>query len=103
LGRDHTGVGSFYQPNDNRDLFESLGDIGITPIFFDTVYYSQKLERTIETREQNKEDHQSISGTMIRELLEKNQPVPDWCMRPAISEWLLERQSAGESLLIGAS
>ncbi len=101
LGRDHTGVGDFYAPNANRDLFDSLGDIGIAPVFFDTVYYSKGAGATLETCDPDKNDCQSISGTMIRDLLTKNQPVPEWCMREDISNWLLERKNAGHSLFVG--
>ncbi len=102
LGRDHTGVGDFYTANQNRDLFESLGDIGISPVFFDTVYYSPKLEKTVESSQPDEGDFKSISGTMIRDLLDSQKPVPDWCMREAISEWLLEKQSSGDALFIEA-
>ena len=51
LGRDHTGVGDFYAPHQNRELFESLGDIGITPVFFDTVYFSDEAGDTVESDE----------------------------------------------------
>ena len=40
LGRDHTGVGDFYAANNNKELFDSLGDIGITPVFFDLRFTS---------------------------------------------------------------
>jgi len=95
LGRDHTGVGNFYAPQENRQLFESLGDIGIAPVFFDTVYYSPKQNKTVESRNPSEDDFKSISGTMIRELLQARKPVPDWCMRKTISEWLRERLDAG--------
>ena len=34
VGRDHTGVGSFYPTDAAKRLFVELGDIGIQPIFF---------------------------------------------------------------------
>jgi len=103
LGRDHTGVGNFYAPNENSDLFESIGDLGITPVFFDTVYYSQKRKETVESSKPDEADFKSISGTMIRDLLDDQKPVPEWCMRKEISEWLLEKQSSGDALFIEAN
>ena len=100
LGRDHTGVGDFYGRDQNRELFEKLGDIGIAPIFFDTVYYSTKQGKTVESSSANEDDFQSISGTMIRNLLEKNQPVPSWCMREEIANWLLEMHQSGKPLFV---
>jgi len=35
IGQDHGRIDGFYQKDQTRTLFESLGDIGITPIFFD--------------------------------------------------------------------
>lgn len=102
LGRDHTGVGDYYAPMANRDMFDSLGDIGITPVFFDTVYYSTGAGTTVETSCPDEDDCKAISGTMIRDLLSKNQPVPEWCMREDISKWLLEMRSTGHSLFVEA-
>jgi ATP sulfurylase len=100
IGRDHTGVGGFYAADANKELFDSLGDIGITPVFFDTVYYSDEKAATVECSMPNEDEFKAISGTMIRELLEKNQPVPEWCMREDISSWLLEKRSSGHSLFV---
>ena len=41
IGRDHTGVGNFYSSDSNRRLFDEVGDLGITPIFFDDVGYNR--------------------------------------------------------------
>ena len=98
LGRDHTGVGGFYSPNQNRDLFESLGDIGIAPVFFDSVHFSDQADDTIESATLG--DGRAISGTAVRDLIAQGQVVPDWCMRTDISSWLLEMQGAGHSLFI---
>lgn len=102
LGRDHTGVGDFYSANQNRELFESLGDMGISPVFFDTVYYSVDKGKTVESAEEPQDECKSISGTMIRDLLTKQQAVPSWCMREEISEWLLKKQSDGSQLFVKA-
>ena len=100
LGRDHTGVGNFYGANDNKDLFDTLGDIGITPVFFDTVYYSEADDTMIESDVVDDKNLRSISGTMIRDLLCDNQPVPPWCMREEVSGWLQEMQKAEQHLFV---
>jgi ATP sulfurylase len=100
IGRDHTGVGNFYQPHENQQLFESLGDIGISPVFFDTVFYSPQEQKTIESTNPDQGDLQSISGTMIRQLLEQGEPIPEWCMHPEVSRWLLEMQKSGHPLFV---
>ena len=100
LGRDHTGVGNFYAPNQNKDLFDSLGDIGITPVFFDTVYYSEEKDDMIESAQKDEAKLRAISGTMIRDLLSDSQPVPPWCMREEVSDWLLEMRKAKQPLFV---
>ena len=35
VGRDHAGVMNYYEPQENRRFIESLGDLGIKPIFFE--------------------------------------------------------------------
>lgn len=98
LGRDHTGVGGFYAPHQNRELFDKLGDIGIAPVFFDSVHFSDQMEDTIESATLG--DGRAISGTAVRDLLAQGQVVPDWCMRTDISTWLLEMQGSGQPLFI---
>lgn len=99
LGRDHTGVGDFYAPNQNRDLFESLGDIGILPVFFDSVYYSESRWETVEACGPT-DDLREISGTLVRRGLVENREVPEWCMNSDISNWLHEQQAAGVDLFV---
>jgi pyruvate kinase len=100
LGRDHTGVGDFYSANQNKELFDSLGDIGITPVFFDTVYYSEETDDMIESEKPDEAHLRAISGTMIRQLLSESQTVPPWCMREEVSDWLSEMRKAKQPLFV---
>lgn len=100
LGRDHTGVGDFYAADNNKELFDSLGDIGIAPVFFDTVYYSEADDTMIESDVADGKKFRAISGTMIRQLLGDNQPVPPWCMREEVSGWLQEMRKAKQPLFV---
>lgn len=99
IGRDHTGVGNFYGPEENRRLFEELGDIGITPVFFDTVYFSAGDGATVESSAKS-EGLQEISGTRIREWLLNEQQIPDWCMRSELSSWLVQERASGKELFV---
>ena len=100
IGRDHTGVGDYYRPNENFELFESLGDIGITPVFFDAVCHCETAGTAVESTSPEQGELRAISGTMIRNLLEKGEAIPDWCMRQEISDWLLELQRSGKPLFV---
>lgn len=96
IGRDHTGVGDFYAPDDNRRLFERLGDIGITPVFFGAVGYNPESGKH---EEGNTAAQVSISGTEIRRLLLAGKPVPDWCMRDIVQDMLLREVAAGRDIV----
>lgn len=86
IGRDHTGVGNFYNANGNRKLFDELGDIGIKPVFFDEIGYSSKY-KTYEPIDSD-DSVKSISGTEIREAIRSNKPLPDWVMRKSTLDYL---------------
>lgn len=85
VGRDHTGVGDFYSPDANRWLFDAVGDIGITPIFFDPVGYNEQARR-YEIDVGQGLSH--ISGTQVRDTLRQGRALPDWFMRELVQEAL---------------
>jgi len=95
IGRDHTGVGNFYSRDANRELFDSLGDIGIKPVFFDTVGYNSKTERYEVDQGQSLK---MISGTRVRETLKANKNLPDWFMRDLVQEVLLAEVRRGNPI-----
>ena len=97
VGRDHTGVGSFYDPSANRTLFETVGDIGISPIFFEALGFNPEsgTYRSTETP-----GTQSISGTRVREALQANTPLPDWVMRDVVQEALRAEIEAGREIFV---
>jgi ATP sulfurylase len=95
VGRDHTGVGNFYQSNGNRELFESLGDIGVEPVFFDTVGYNSKTGKYEVDQGQPLE---MISGTEVRETLRAGKRLPDWFIRDLVQEVLLAEMRSGKPL-----
>ena len=95
VGRDHTGVGNFYSRDANRELFESLGDIGVKPVFFETVGYN------IETGKYEVDRGQPltmISGTEVRETLRADKHLPDWFMRDLVQEVLLAEMKSGKPM-----
>ncbi len=96
IGRDHTGVGNFYPRDANRQLFDSLGDIGVTPVYFDAVGYDETKQAYVEAATQD--GLSSISGTEVRDLLRAQQPLPSWFMRDEVQEMMRERIKAGTEL-----
>jgi pyruvate kinase len=94
LGRDPESHDDF---DAARQLFDELGDVGITPVYFDAVYFSDDERATVEQKE-NRHGLREISGGHIRKLLASQQAVPAWCMRDELSGWLASEQNAGATL-----
>jgi ATP sulfurylase len=84
VGRDHAGVDGFYSANDNRSLFDKLGDIGIEPVFFDAIGYDVQCERYVEVRAC--QSAAPISGTGIRRALQEGEALPNWMMRSEVQD-----------------
>lgn len=97
LGRDHTGVGDFYAPDANKRLFDQLGDIGITPMFFDEVGYNPATER-FETR--SDATLASISGTQVRAELCAGNALPEWFIRDVVQDMLQREMAAGHPIFV---
>ncbi len=97
VGRDHTGVGDFYPRDANRALFESLGDIGVKPVFFETVGYNLETGKYEVDRGQRLS---MISGTEVRETLRADKHLPDWFMRELVQEVLLMEMRSGKPLFV---
>jgi len=90
VGRDHTGVGNYYQSDAAHKLFDALGDIGIVPIFFDTMHYCRQCNHYVGTCEHGSKSTLSISGTQGREMILAGESPPDWFMRQDISNLILD-------------
>ena len=90
IGRDHTGVGSFYDHNESKHLFDKIGDIGIEPIFINEIYYCKKCKKYVEKCKHGLTSREQISGTEFRAKLIKGEKIPDWFMRDSIYKLIKE-------------
>ena len=91
IGRDHTGVGSFYQPNASQKIFDKI-DLGMEILFFETASYCEK--RNIVTSDFKdplyENSRQEISATSIRDYLRKSEEMPSYLLRSDLSQLLTE-------------
>lgn len=94
IGRDHTGVGTFYAPDANIRMFDQLGDIGIRPVFFDNVGFDPEKQALVE----GATGTVSISGTEVREKFRAGEHVPEWFMRRNVQDYILGLIAAGETV-----
>ncbi len=105
VGRDHTGVGNFYNPESSHEIFDKFNkeEIGIVPIKFNNVFYSSIENRYIHESEFSdypEDQKMHISGTLGRETLKAGKALPEWFMRPEISELILRKIKNGEKVFV---
>lgn len=90
VGRDHTGIGKFYEPDGARKLFDKLGDIGIKPIFFDEVYYCKICKKYVENCRHGRSMSLQISGSAARDIFKSGKIPPEWFMRKDIAKSVID-------------
>ena len=100
VGRDHTGVKNYYEPEAAHKLFDKLGDLGITPIFYNSVHYCRKCDRYVEKCEHGAGEYLSISGTQARKMLLAKKQPPEWFLRDKISRMILEKIEKGIDVFV---
>ena len=98
VGRDHTGVGNYYDPNASIKIFDKL-ELEIKILTFNSVSF-KKDHGLIENRLEHKEEEfEKISGSIIRDKIINSNDIPDYMMRPSISKLLKTlRKTDPESL-----
>jgi pyruvate kinase len=103
VGRDHTGVGNYYGPQDSHKVFDKFTEeeLGIKPIKFDKVSFSKrKNDYILEEDNHPEEDKLEISGTKAREMLKRGEKLPDWFIREEIYEVIDKIKKEGKKIFV---
>ncbi len=92
VGRDHAGVGSYYDTYAAHRVFDELTahDLGIEILRFEHAFWCRRCQNMASTRTcpHGAEDHATLSGTRVRQLLGEGEPLPAEFTRPEVSDVL---------------
>ncbi len=95
VGRDHAGVGDYYEPFDAQDIFDNdvvRDSLKIEIFKADHTAYSKKLNKVVMMRDaedHTKDDFVLLSGTKVREMLAAGQDLPPEFARKEVAQILM--------------
>jgi sulfate adenylyltransferase len=99
VGRDHAGVGSFYQPYEAQEIFDQFepAELGVSVLKLDATFFCQTCEATASRRTcpHDASHRLELSGTRVREMLQSGASLPRQFTRPEIAEILRKHYANG--------
>ena len=94
VGRDHAGVGTYYDPFEAQEIFDKIPSdaLKIKPLKIDWTFYCYKCKgmASYKTCPHPEKDHLSLSGTLLRRKLTEGDSVPEEFSRPEVLKILTD-------------
>jgi len=92
IGRDHAGVGKFYDPFAAHKIFDEYPELEIKPIFFPAFFYCKKCLTFTNPKvcTHDADSREQISGTMLREMLQNGQSPSEFILRPEVAKVIID-------------
>lgn len=92
IGRDHAGVGTFYDPFAAQKIFDEYPELEISPIFFPAFFYCRKCLTYTNPKACPHDDDakEQISGTKLRQMIDDGKSPSEFILRPEVSKVILD-------------
>ena len=92
IGRDHAGVGKFYDPFAAQKIFDDYPELEIAPVFFPAFFYCRKCltYTNPKTCPHDDDAKEQISGTKLREMIQNGQAPSEFILRPEVAKVILD-------------
>lgn len=92
IGRDHAGVGTFYDPFAAQKIFGDYPELEISPVFFPAFFYCRKCLTYTNPKACPHDDDakEQISGTKLRQMIDDGKSPSEFILRPEVSKVILD-------------
>jgi sulfate adenylyltransferase len=94
VGRDHAGVAGYYGTYDAQRIFDNFtrDEVGIEILPFDYTFYCRKCAMVVSSKTcpHDRSEWIYLSGTEVRQMLEKGEMLPPEFTRPEVSKVLID-------------
>lgn len=92
IGRDHAGVGKYYDPFAAHRIFDQYPELGIEPVFFPAFFYCRRCLTFTNPRAcpHGEGEREQISGTRLREMLQAGEAPSEYILRPEVARVIMD-------------
>ncbi len=92
IGRDHAGVGNYYDPFAAHKIFDDYADLEISPVFFPAFFYCTKCLTFTNPKAcpHGDDSREQISGTKLRQMIQNGEAPSEFILRPEVAKVIID-------------